>query len=419
MSSRAVVLAAGGLMCALLLAASTRVAADDLGAFALRSDRSDDPFLIQALAGRGFQHTGSHLRRCRATRRSVRRGHHRLPPGKECRGGESPCRDPPSHDSPGPVRRGPWRGRIRSAVAANAGVLDTMISRIDRWTDPQLKSSPRAPVSFPARIRGPARAPDGRIGPCRSPGIGGRTDHIPGDGPCHGLSGGRGEDEVPGLLRAVRGHRPAFTGEGSRGQGAFRRAIARVGLTGNDASWTRIVISGRFRACEVVSRSFSTRAHSGYAAEVVKALHAYPRLAAGVEGSDIDGELSISRFADGEMEAEIGTSVRGCDVFLFAGGGANSLGIGVEENKIETYHAVDALRRRAGGTHHRLRAVLQPGQVRQADPQELRRPLAAFQGPASASASITTSPSSCTRTSRRPSSTLPSARWMIFPPIPC
>ena len=94
---------------------------------------------------------------------------------------------------------------------------------------------------------------------------------------------------------------------------------------------------------------FSTRAHSWYAAEVVKALHAYPRLAAGVEGSEIDGELSISRFADGEMEAEIGTSVRGCDVFLFAGGGANSLGIGVEENKIETYHAVDALRRAQAG----------------------------------------------------------------------
>ncbi len=45
------------------------------------------------------------------------------------------------------------------------------------------------------------------------------------------------------------------------------------------------------------------------------------------------------------MEAEIGTSVRGCDVFLFAGGGRNEAGLSAEENKVETYHAVDALRR--------------------------------------------------------------------------
>ena len=94
---------------------------------------------------------------------------------------------------------------------------------------------------------------------------------------------------------------------------------------------------------------FSTRALSGYSAEVVKALHSYPQFEAGAQGNEVDGELSISRFADGEMEAEIGTSVRGCDVFLFPGGGANSLGIGVEENKIETYHAVDALRRAQAG----------------------------------------------------------------------
>jgi ribose-phosphate pyrophosphokinase len=94
---------------------------------------------------------------------------------------------------------------------------------------------------------------------------------------------------------------------------------------------------------------FSTRALSGYSAEVVKALHSYPRFVAGAEGFEVDGNLSISRFADGEMEAEVGTSVRGCDVFLFAGGGANAAGVSVEENKIETYHAVDALRRAQAG----------------------------------------------------------------------
>ncbi len=90
---------------------------------------------------------------------------------------------------------------------------------------------------------------------------------------------------------------------------------------------------------------FSTRSLSAYRKEVVAALHAYPPLLHGETMPDIDGQLSVSRFADGEMEAEIGTSVRGCDVFLFAGGARNAEGISSEENKLETYHAVDALRR--------------------------------------------------------------------------
>jgi len=90
---------------------------------------------------------------------------------------------------------------------------------------------------------------------------------------------------------------------------------------------------------------FSTRSLSPYRKEVVAALGAYGPLPHQQTIQDVDGELSISRFADGEMEAEIGTSVRGCDVFLFAGGARGSAGITSEENKMETYHAVDALRR--------------------------------------------------------------------------
>jgi len=88
---------------------------------------------------------------------------------------------------------------------------------------------------------------------------------------------------------------------------------------------------------------FSTRALAAYAREVSAALQGYPQFREGA--ADIHGDISISRFADGEMEAEIGTSVRGCDVFLFAGGARGAAGVSVEENKIETYHAVDALRR--------------------------------------------------------------------------
>jgi len=90
---------------------------------------------------------------------------------------------------------------------------------------------------------------------------------------------------------------------------------------------------------------FSTRSLSSYRKEVVAALSAYGPLPNQPALQDVDGELTVSRFADGEMEAEIGTSVRGCDVFLFAGSARSSSGISPEENKMETYHAVDALRR--------------------------------------------------------------------------
>ena len=94
---------------------------------------------------------------------------------------------------------------------------------------------------------------------------------------------------------------------------------------------------------------FSTRALASYCDEVCSALHSYPRFQEGADVLNIRGELSVSRFADGEMEAEIGTSVRGCDAFLFAGGSRGDAGLSVEENKIETYHAVDALRRAQAG----------------------------------------------------------------------
>ncbi len=93
---------------------------------------------------------------------------------------------------------------------------------------------------------------------------------------------------------------------------------------------------------------FSTRALAGYAREVTRTLRAYPPFKDKTE-AEIHGDLSVSRFADGEMEAEVGTSVRGCDVFLFVGAARNALGLSSEENKIEAYHAVDALRRAQAG----------------------------------------------------------------------
>jgi ribose-phosphate pyrophosphokinase len=55
--------------------------------------------------------------------------------------------------------------------------------------------------------------------------------------------------------------------------------------------------------------------------------------------------LKTDRFADGEMEVSLNSSLRGKNVFLFSATARNEAGIGVEEAKIELYHAVDALKR--------------------------------------------------------------------------
>ena len=94
---------------------------------------------------------------------------------------------------------------------------------------------------------------------------------------------------------------------------------------------------------------FSTRSMRRYAADVLGILRSDNGYGQRSECPDIEGHITVSRFADGEMEAGIETSVRGRDVFLFAGAARNGLGLSVEECKVETYHAVDALRRAQAG----------------------------------------------------------------------
>jgi ribose-phosphate pyrophosphokinase len=60
-------------------------------------------------------------------------------------------------------------------------------------------------------------------------------------------------------------------------------------------------------------------------------------------------DLSVERFADGEMEVTCRSSVRGKDVFLFSGASRNAQGLSVEECKLELYLAVDALKRAKAG----------------------------------------------------------------------
>jgi hypothetical protein len=139
MSSRPAIL--GGLILALLTAAASPAAAQDWNAFAAGSGRADDPVLLQALADGDF-----------SERALICAGIGRRD-------------DPYASDvvqwllerNAGTARfqieillrmllQGlfdPARGeqRMRAAIAENAPALGSMIVRIDRWTDPQLKSA--------------------------------------------------------------------------------------------------------------------------------------------------------------------------------------------------------------------------------------------------------------------------------------
>jgi ribose-phosphate pyrophosphokinase len=89
---------------------------------------------------------------------------------------------------------------------------------------------------------------------------------------------------------------------------------------------------------------FATRALSAYCDAVAASLRSHHP-----DVEELRGALSVAAFADGEMEVELGTSVRGRDVFLFAGSARNPLCLSPSECKLETYHAVDALRRAQAG----------------------------------------------------------------------
>jgi hypothetical protein len=130
-----------GVTCVLLLVTSAMVAADDWGTFAARSSRVDDPLLLQVM---GEEDLTTKALIC---------------------GGVGRREDPYAADIIGSLMDrnaggervqvelllrlllqglfDPARGdkKIQSAISANAGVLDSMIYRIDRWADPQLKST--------------------------------------------------------------------------------------------------------------------------------------------------------------------------------------------------------------------------------------------------------------------------------------
>jgi len=94
----------------------------------------------------------------------------------------------------------------------------------------------------------------------------------------------------------------------------------------------------------------STRSMKEYTERVAYHIETFPEFHSTNQSKDFVGRLNAVKFADGEMEVEVETSLRGKDVFLFGNNAArNSQNLSVEENKLELYHAVDALRRSAAG----------------------------------------------------------------------
>ena len=91
----------------------------------------------------------------------------------------------------------------------------------------------------------------------------------------------------------------------------------------------------------VIAATRSMRDYASRVADYLTKIPRYKNFAETINGVEL---LNTDRFADGEMEISVRKSVRGKDVVLFASCSRTG-DIGVEEAKIELYHAVDALKR--------------------------------------------------------------------------
>ena len=93
----------------------------------------------------------------------------------------------------------------------------------------------------------------------------------------------------------------------------------------------------------------ATRSMEDYTDSVVREMQTFPDFYGKGYRENVRGELRTVTFADGEIEVELLSSIRGKDVFLFGSAARNANGLSVEQNKLELYHAIDALRRSQPG----------------------------------------------------------------------
>ena len=92
-----------------------------------------------------------------------------------------------------------------------------------------------------------------------------------------------------------------------------------------------------------------TRSMRDYLDRVAYQLKTFPDFHSLVDVNNFIGKLCTVNFADGEMEVEVHTSLRGKDVFLLATAARNDGDLSVSEAKLELYHAIDSLRRAQAG----------------------------------------------------------------------
>ncbi|MDR2802853.1 MAG: ribose-phosphate diphosphokinase [Treponema sp.] len=88
----------------------------------------------------------------------------------------------------------------------------------------------------------------------------------------------------------------------------------------------------------------ATETMRNYAANVAGILSKYPDFSTKKDFNAVTA-LDVKCFADGEMEVEISTSLRGKDVIIFSSSARNEAGIDANKAKLELYHTIDALKR--------------------------------------------------------------------------
>jgi ribose-phosphate pyrophosphokinase len=88
----------------------------------------------------------------------------------------------------------------------------------------------------------------------------------------------------------------------------------------------------------------ATEAMRNYASTVAGILSKYPDFSSKQNLNAVDA-LEVKCFADGEMEVEISTSLRGKYVIIFSSSARNEAGLDTNKAKLELYHAIDALKR--------------------------------------------------------------------------
>ncbi len=96
----------------------------------------------------------------------------------------------------------------------------------------------------------------------------------------------------------------------------------------------------------------ATRSCVSYARQVVASILSSSNYQLENHTIDYTNSLTVTTFADGEMEVTLNESVRGRVVFLFTTCARNESGLSVEECKIELYHTVDVLKRSQAAKIH-------------------------------------------------------------------